>query len=137
MISSTHSGHVLGTTPPMGPLPSFAQYSWTYDAAGRVDLFTAPEGVFDYGYDNTHQLTSATFTLAGGYTGGTPASEAFDFDLTGNRNSQTVGTSTTTTTVDRNRLLSDGTYSYVYDGEGNRYSSTEIATGKTILYTWD
>ncbi|MCX7422737.1 MAG: hypothetical protein NT013_24805, partial [Planctomycetia bacterium] len=136
-ISSTHSGHVLGTTPPMGPLPSFAQYSWTYDVAGRVDLFTAPEGVFDYGYDNTHQVTSATFTLAGGYTGGTPASEAFDFDLTGNRNSQTDDTSTTTTTVDRNRLLSDGTYSYVYDGEGNRYSSTEIATGKTILYTWD
>ncbi len=41
----------------MGPLPSIAQYSWTYDAAGRVDLFTAPEGVFDYGY--TYQVTSA------------------------------------------------------------------------------
>ena len=34
-------------------------------------------------------------------------------------------------------MLNDGTYSYVYDGEGNRTRRTEIATGKITEYNWD
>jgi major membrane immunogen (membrane-anchored lipoprotein) len=36
-----------------------------------------------------------------------------------------------------NQLLSDGTYSYTYDGEGNRTRRNEIATGKITEYVWD
>ena len=36
-----------------------------------------------------------------------------------------------------NRLLSDGTFNYACDGEGNMLSETEIATGKVRVYTWD
>ena len=33
--------------------------------------------------------------------------------------------------------MSDGTYNYEYDGEGNRTKRTEIATGKVTEYVWD
>jgi RHS repeat-associated protein len=34
-------------------------------------------------------------------------------------------------------LLSDGTYNYAYDPNGNRTSRTTIATGEKQVYTWD
>jgi RHS repeat-associated protein len=34
-------------------------------------------------------------------------------------------------------LLSDSTYTYEYDGEGNRTKRTQIATGKVTQYVWD
>jgi hypothetical protein len=36
-----------------------------------------------------------------------------------------------------NQLLSDGTYDYTYDAEGNRTSRTNIATGEVTAYAWD
>jgi YD repeat-containing protein len=33
-------------------------------------------------------------------------------------------------TGENNQLLSDGTYNYEYDNEGNRIRRTEIATGE-------
>ena len=33
--------------------------------------------------------------------------------------------------------MSDGTYTYTYDSEGNRTSRTNIATGALTSYTWD
>ena len=36
-----------------------------------------------------------------------------------------------------NRLLSDGTYTYQYDGEGNRTRRTHIASGEVTDYQWD
>jgi len=36
-----------------------------------------------------------------------------------------------------NRLLSDGTYNYEYDDEGNLISQTEIATGAVREFEWD
>jgi RHS repeat-associated protein len=41
------------------------------------------------------------------------------------------------TTGDHNRLLSDGTYNYEYDAEGNRTRRTEIVTGEVTEYHWD
>jgi RHS repeat-associated protein len=40
-------------------------------------------------------------------------------------------------TGDHNRLLSDGTYSYTYDEEGNRVTRTHLVTGDVDTYTWD
>ncbi|MEW4455600.1 hypothetical protein AB1L30_23220 [Bremerella sp. JC817] len=34
-------------------------------------------------------------------------------------------------------MLSDGTYNYMYDDEGNRLTKTNISTGEVIEYTWD
>ncbi len=36
-----------------------------------------------------------------------------------------------------NELLSDGTYKYTYDKDGNMTSQTNIATGSVTYYTWD
>jgi len=54
------------------PLLALSADNWTYDTAARVASFTAQEGTFAYGYDHTHQLTSATFTANLTYFGGTP-----------------------------------------------------------------
>ena len=36
-----------------------------------------------------------------------------------------------------NLLLSDGTYDYTYDAEGNQITATDIATGAVTTNTWD
>jgi hypothetical protein len=36
-----------------------------------------------------------------------------------------------------NELLSDGTYNYQYDADGNCIERTNIATGAVTDYTWD
>ena len=66
--------------------------------------------------------TEATFTDNLLDLGGTPPTESFNFDDTGNRTS-------TGSSVSHNRLLSDGTFNYQYDSEGNRTRKTTIATG--------
>lgn len=129
-IEHWHSGANSASAAPASLGSSISSYSWTFDTHGRASSVTAPEGTFVYGYDDTHELISATFTVASGWTGGTPATESFSFDNTGNR---TGGGNS----VDKNRLMSDGTYNYTYDGEGNRTSRTNIATTETILYSWD
>ena len=45
-IANIRVANLLGSATLVGPLPSISYYTdtyaWTYDAAGRVDLFTAP-----------------------------------------------------------------------------------------------
>jgi hypothetical protein len=40
-------------------------------------------------------------------------------------------------TGDNNLVLSDGTYDYEYDAEGNRTRRTHIASGEVTDYDWD
>jgi hypothetical protein len=40
-------------------------------------------------------------------------------------------------TGDNNLVLSDGTYDYQYDAEGNRTRRTHIASGEVTEYDWD
>ncbi len=79
----------------------------------------------DYGYDPTSQLTSAD------YSDPSLADESYSFDLVGNRTMTGYQTGT------GNRLLSDGTYSYEYDDEGNRTKRTKTSTGEVTEYEWD
>ncbi len=111
-----------------------ADYGWTFDAAGRLTHTTSlADGDVNYAYDNTNQLTGATYTTTTGQTP-PPPDESYTFDANGNRD--TAGTQSTTIGTD-NRLLSDGTYNYQYDAEGNRTKKTSIATGASTDYTWD
>ena len=48
-----------------------------------------------------------------------------------------MGTMTGYTTGDNNQLTNDGTYSYVYDDEGNRTSRTNDTTDYVTEYDWD
>jgi YD repeat-containing protein len=106
-------------------VPSLANYTYGYDNANRVTSTTAPEGNSTFTYDDRNQLT--------GVTGWHP--EGYNYDPNGNRNTNgnTPGAG--------NRQQSDGTYSYVYDNEGNvitqTYTAAGLQNGWTWTYTWD
>jgi RHS repeat-associated protein len=110
---------------------SLAGYSWQYDAGSRVTQFVSLlDGTVDYNYDNTNQLTGAAYSAGAGLPTA-PPDESYAYDANGNR------TITGYVTGPNNQLLSDGTYDYEYDNEGNRTLRTNIATGETTEYQWD
>jgi RHS repeat-associated protein len=100
-------------------------YGRQYDSLNRISQYTTPDFTVDYTYDDTSQLVGADYDASG------PADETYDYDANGNRIMSGY------VTGDHNRLLSDGTYSYTYDEEGNRTTRTNIVTGTVEAYTWD
>ncbi len=85
---------------------------------------SSQDGVTNYSYDVTNQLSAAD------HTGQTD--ESFMYDANGNRSDflfYTVGPN--------NQITSDGTNSYEYDDEGNRTKKTDSNTGAYTTYTWD
>jgi RHS repeat-associated protein len=110
----THKNSSTGAT--------LASYALSYDAAGQlVREVSSADGTLDFTYDPRGQLTGVS-----GWR-----SEAYTFDAVGNRTLAGYQTGT------NNQLLSDGSFNYAYDAEGNLLSKTEIATGTTTEYTWD
>jgi RHS repeat-associated protein len=118
----------------------------SYDEFGRLvgikqENSTGVIANSSYGFDNLSRLTSETIdgvnrqiaydkidqvkTVTGSN------SEAYTYDKNGNR---TLGGYVTGV---GNKLLSDGTYNYQYDAEGNRTKRTNIATGVVDEYVWD
>jgi len=121
---------------------TFADYDFAYDSAGQLTGFdfsslVGDDGDADYSYDDTGQLTGSD------YTGDWQDDESYVYDENGNRvtaNGDTYATGT------NNQLLSDGTYRYAYDTEGNRTlkfvdadQSGTLTAGDTDVteYTWD
>lgn len=102
---------------------TIASYGFAYDAANRITQKSGTDGIEDYSYDETNQLT--------GVDNSSRADEAYSYDANGNRTSAGYGTG------GNNQLLTDGVYNYEYDDEGNRTRRTEIATGKVTEYVWD
>jgi RHS repeat-associated protein len=94
-------GRITGITHAPTASPSIT-YGYAYDAASRIASMTTPEGTSSFALDATDQLLSASLT-----------GETYAYDKTGNRMSGGTVTGT------GNRLLSDGTYRYAYDAEGN------------------
>ncbi len=112
---------------------TLAGYKYGYDAASRI---TGMESYWynsgndvgvpsssAYSYDFTSQLTGADHSGLG--------DEAYSYDANGNRTMAGYSTGL------NNLLQSDGTFSYVYDAEGNRIRKREIATGVYWAYTYD
>jgi RHS repeat-associated protein len=120
--SYDNAGRLTGLSHTKGA-NTLADYTWSYDAGARVTQFTSPDGTTDYTYDNTDQLTLADHTYQ--------TDESYLYDDNGNR------TNTGYVTGFNNQLLSDGTYDYEYDAEGNRTKKTEIASGDYVDYDWD
>ena len=85
----------------------------------------------DYTYDDRDQLTGADRA-----TGDTRGNETYQYDANGNRvDSHLHGTGYVT--GEANRLMSDGTYNYEYDAEGNMTLRTKIANGDYRVFEWD
>jgi RHS repeat-associated protein len=107
-----------------------ASYQYTFDAATRITKIVSNDGTTTYTYDNRDQLLTANST--------DPAipRESYAYDPNGNRTSM-AGTSSGYVIGKDNRLMSDGTFNYVYDKQGNLIRRTEIATGKVREFQWD
>ena len=98
---------------------TLSQFSYTYDANGRVIGSTGPEGSLSFALDANGQLLSVTGSR----------SEAYAFDTNGNRTTNSTGTG--------NLLLSDSQFSYTYDFEGNRKTKTRLSDGQVTETFWD
>jgi hypothetical protein len=119
--------HSASTTPPAsgwGTTPNpLAGYQCTYDLAHRIaSIDSYIDGLTSFTYDTTNQIASSDHTGQ--------ADKAYDYDLNGNRD-------TGYTTGPNNRVLSDGTYDYEYDDEGNMTAKETISTGERVEYSWD
>jgi RHS repeat-associated protein len=150
---STTASSFASTTPSGGmwvpgqnivsPVPDTADIPYALEnsanlAAGLVSTVNSSDGQVQYSCDAQGQLIGATYTGGGlsqfssDENGTVPLpSEAYSYDANGNRTGggYVVGPN--------NEILSDGTYNYAYDPEGNLTERTNIATGAMTDYTWD
>ncbi len=115
---------------------TLSSYAYTYDDAGNMTQMVTVDGTVAYTNDDTGQLTAADYNYQ--------TDESYTYDENGNR--VVVDGTTTYVTGDDNRLLSDGTYRYTYDAEGNRTSKFVDADADGVLdsgdtdvttYSWD
>ncbi len=107
-----------------------ASYGFKYDVSSRITSITDIDGTTNYSYDDRDQLKAANHSNAAN------PDESYAYDANGNRTSSSLHGSGYVTGPG-NRLLSDGTYKYVYDNEGNTIRRTEIATAKVREFKWD
>ena len=115
-------GRLINLTDSQGNV-TLAAYNWVYDEANRITSFISPDGTANYDYDDLDQIVGADYDYQ--------ENESYSYDDNGNRTNSGYVTGV------NNQLLSDGTYNYEYDGEGNRVKRTEIATGEVTEYEWD
>jgi RHS repeat-associated protein len=93
-------------------------FNYTFDVASQLTSETDARAVTNYSYDASSQLTGAGNT-------------AYSYDANGNPTNagDVVGAA--------NQLLSDGTWNYTYDNEGNLVQKVRIATGEKWGYGYD
>ena len=97
---------------------TIANYAYSYDTAGELASQSDGSATHNYGYDAAGELTSDD-------------AKQTTFDANGNR------TMAGYVTGPDNRLLSDGTWNYGFDNEGNVVTKTSIATGDTWAFGYD
>ena len=108
-----------------------AFYEYEYDASSRIASINDIDGLTTYSYDDRDQLIGADRP-----DGDVRGDESYTYDANGNRiESHLHGSGYVT--GDANRLISDGTYNYEYDNEGNMVRRTEIASGDYRVFEWD
>ena len=96
--------------------------------ASLLASVTSADGTATYSYDALGELTSASCT-------GAQPSESYAWDANGNPTGSgyTIGAD--------NEILSDGTYNYTYDADGNRLTRVQISSASSsdyeTDYTWD
>ena len=126
-----------------------AGYHWDYNAAGLVsDMYSRNDtsgtpgstctawASAAYNYDATGQLTATTYSANFAHAPTSNTSQTYDSN--GNRTTSTglpPGTESPQSAADR--LLTDGTYDYTYDPDGNRIAQTTIVDSTVTGYTWD
>jgi RHS repeat-associated protein len=96
-----------------------ASYNYAYDANNRLTSETDNGTTTTYGYDQSNELTTVNGQVQ------------WSYDLAGNR------TIAGYVTGPGNQLLSDGTWDYGYDAEGNQTSQVRRSDGINWQYTYN
>ena len=110
------------------PVESFA---YGYDPVGNRTSLTDRFGAHTFGYDVLSRLTSALHPVVAPFV-----TEAFSYDPVGNRTSSHLSTSYNYESA--NRLLSDDTFTYAYDANGNLTSkTTKTLPAQTTTYAYN
>ena len=121
VAASTYSydgmGRTIGLQQSYGA-SSTVNYSWQYDAASNVlQAYNSIDNADNYTVDKADQVTDESL------------GSMYSYDQNGNKTGGGYVTGAD------NRLLSDGTYNYVYDNNGNLIQ--QISGSNAIDYTWD
>ncbi len=139
------------------PDPGAGAPVWTidYDNLGRVIEQTDPlANITAMDYDIRNRLVTLTEPDPDGTGSAASPTWQFTYNAAGDQLSQTgplgrvitrqfdawgrmTEQSLPAVTDSNNQLLSDGTFNFTYDDEGNRTSRTKIATGEVTEYSWD
>lgn len=99
-------------------------------ATGWRQSETTLGGASSLAHDDTGRLTQVDNSADG-------TTQHYAYDPAGNLTAW-PGTSQGQATIDAtDRLTSDGTYDYTYDGEGRRLTRTDRGSGSTDSYTWN
>ena len=100
-----------------------SNYNYGYDDGNRLSGKGGTDGSSTVAYGNDNQISSVD--------NATRPDESYSFNALG------IRAGWVTDTVDKRRVLNDGTYKYQYDDEGNLTQKKEISTGKVTAYVWD
>ncbi|HLJ68170.1 MAG TPA: RHS repeat-associated core domain-containing protein [Chloroflexota bacterium] len=118
---------------------TLSSFDYTLDDDGRRDYVVEADGsTVSYGYDWGGRLTGETRTGTNAFTA------SYTLDPVGNRTSQTIGTATTSFTLDNDDELtatssSTGGFvnSYSYNANGEQTGRTLSGTAYTLAYDYD
>jgi RHS repeat-associated protein len=106
--------------------------SYGYDDNGNATSITDAEGAHGYTYDALNRLTAATHPAG---TGLPVLNETFGYDAIGNRTADAQRSGYTYDAA--NRLVSDSSFTYTYDADGNLTSRVDLVSGSSTTYTYN
>jgi RHS repeat-associated protein len=99
---------------------------------GLRDTVTDLDGTSSFTYGANGWLQTASHPAGSGL-----ASEAITYDAAGNRTSWPGAAAASVSYNSLKQLVSDGRFSYAYDGEGNLVSKSQVLGGSTTRYRWN
>lgn len=134
-----NANRLIGVTNKNSSGTTLSSFSYTLDTDGRRTFVSEADGsTVSYGYDWGGRLTSEI------RTGTNPFSVTYALDGAGNRTSQTVGSATTTFTLNTDDQLtatssSSGGFvnSYSYNDNGEQTGRTLSGTAYSLAYDYD
>jgi RHS repeat-associated protein len=109
---------------------AFANYN--YDADGNRTAITDLRGMHTFSYDSLNRLTTANHPGAANLP---VQSETFAYDAVGNRTSDAVRTNYVYDAA--NRIVSDSSFTYTTDANGNVLTRTGRNSGQTTTFIYD
>jgi RHS repeat-associated protein len=106
--------------------------NYTYDADGNRIQISDLVGTHTFAYDKLNRLTGANHP---GTSSLPTQAETFAYDAIGNRTSDALRTNYTYDAA--NRIVSDSSFTYTSDANGNQTSRTSRSTGNTTTFVYD